>query len=176
MRDADLDLTILLPLVDMLLAASGHGACDRVLAEALRATSGASGVALWRGFEDQAASWTPVFESGAIRSLPSAPTVHAVLAGVLDGELGDRARVLGPVSVGGDSTGDPAGKSALAVALVGPFDGDLDLAEALLVLVAQIEAVPGARPFGDRLPGALPLKGPPTRFPSADPHPPGSDT
>lgn len=153
----DLDLTPLTPLLGSLLAESEAGLCDRELVDALRAISGATGVALWRELGDPGQDWRSVLEIGSAPALPAPEQVRAVLNGVLDGELGERARVLGPFWP--TPCAQPASHSpgrGLAVSLGGPCDGDLELAEALLLLFARIEAVGGPLPSTDALPAALP--------------------
>jgi len=159
----DLALTHLTPLLGSLLSEGEAGLCDRELVEAVRLVSGASGVALWRELGEPGEDWRAVLEVGSAQALPAPEQVHAVLCGALDGELGERARVLGPFwpTPCAQPAGSPRGRG-LAVSLGGPCDGDLELVEALLLLFARVEAVGGPVPGSDALPAPLPYPRPPS--------------
>ena len=134
-----LSLAALEPLVELVVSATDASLCERVLLEAVRAASGARAAALWRGEPGAAGCWRRVIASGDPSALPADALVAAALSGAIDGELGSRQLVLGPLEVSSPlALGRP---TALGLSLGGPFpaEANVELADALFVLFAQLD-------------------------------------
>jgi len=134
-------LTAAAPHVDALLEATGQPERDRTLVAAALALGTAQAAGLWRLFPDPGGgdiSWRTVLERGPTDLLPGRDAVESFLAGDLSFDLPHRALLLQPPGT--------AGSFVLALGGVTADEEALDTLQALVLLSARLEGVPGEAP------------------------------